>query len=121
MAGKCGAVGALMVGGRVVGQVVCELDAGHDVTLPASAIGGAFLPTVPGTPHAMTLTWAPEIDGPDLDLLDPAERFDTDVPFDAPRCLTCNGALVDVGTGASGPSYVHRESTPVTRSHSARA
>lgn len=54
----CGAVGALTVGGRVVGRISCELEAGHDADQ-----------------HAVTLTWAPEAD-PDLDLFDPDEHFD---------------------------------------------
>lgn len=76
----CGAVGALMVGGRVVGQVRCELAAGHDspTVLPLP-----WRPTpaiMPGTPHRMTLTWTPEAE-PDLDLFDPDEKFDAEVPF----------------------------------------
>lgn len=70
---RCGAVGALTVGARVVGQISCELDAGHDeirVPFPAwpTYVTGA-------TPHSMTLTWAPEGE-PDLDLFDPDESFD---------------------------------------------
>lgn len=89
MAGKCGAVGALMVGGRVVGQVVCELDAGHETeTIPGRCSCGCYGATRPATPHRMILEWAPEQGGPDLDVLDPDESFDTDVPFDAPPAAT---------------------------------
>lgn len=70
----CGAVGALTVGGRVVGQVRCELDAGHDV---AQLVGMFGREQIAATPHSMTLTWTPEAD-PDLDLFDPDERFDAD-------------------------------------------
>lgn len=96
----CGAVGALMVGGRVVGQVKCELDAGHDEPtrrLVHDYSGGVYLcrrceasrlaavhfdcEPLPAAPHAMTLTWTPEAE-PDLDLFDPAESFDVDVPLD---------------------------------------
>ena len=56
----CGAIGALMVGSLVVGQLQCELDAGH------------------GETHRVTLEWTPEAD-PDLDLFDPDERFDVAV------------------------------------------
>lgn len=75
----CGAVGALMVAGRVVGQIKCELDAGHDTVYPLCSVEHCQVHEV--TPHAMTLTWTPEAE-PDLDLFDPAESFDVDVPFD---------------------------------------
>lgn len=97
----CGAVGALMVGGRVVGQVRCELDVGHDervlVGLGEHIPGGYRRPEdewhgtkryYPATPHAMTLTWTPEAE-PDLDLFDPAEPFDVDVPFGDPDARPC--------------------------------
>lgn len=75
----CGAVGALMVGGRVVGQIRCELEAGHD---EPTEISLAWRPSRPlvmaGTPHEARLTWTPEAE-PDLDLFDPDERFDVDV------------------------------------------
>lgn len=81
----CGAIGALTVGGRVVGQVKCELDAGHDEERFAQ--GGASLAVMPhfapATLHRMTLEWAPEAE-PDLDLFDPGENFDVNVPFYAP-------------------------------------
>lgn len=70
----CGAVGALMVGGRVVGQVRCDLDAGHDQHT-VEFMGQPALNTP--TPHSMTLTWEPEAE-PDLDLFDPDEVFDAD-------------------------------------------
>lgn len=90
----CGAVGALMVGGRVVGQIRCSRELGHDAgvkvrlgtTIPPELRGvepigyehGANL--YPGTPHGVTLEWTPEAD-PDLDLFDPGEHFDVDVPL----------------------------------------
>ena len=87
---SCGAVGALMVGGRVVGQVRCDLEARHDervlVGLGEVIPGGYRRPEdewhgtrryYPATPHAMTLTWTPEAE-PDLDLFDPDEIFDAD-------------------------------------------
>lgn len=93
----CGAVGALMVGGRVVGQIKCELEAGHDVArpewppldlYPGFPIRGR-IPAEPATPHAMTLTWTPERE-PDLDLFDPAETMDVEVPVEPyPRCPVC--------------------------------
>lgn len=83
----CGAIGALMVGGRVVGQLRCELDAGHEISVgrldnvdslklarERIAAGQPFA----ATPHRVTLTWTPERD-PDLDLFDPDESFDVDV------------------------------------------
>lgn len=66
----CGAIGALMVGGRVVGQIRCELEAGHDTE--AAIFGDEW------TPHEARLTWTPEA-APDLDLFDPDEVFDVDV------------------------------------------
>lgn len=73
----CGAVGALIVGGKVVGQLRCELEAGHDETRVPYPAWPTYV-TGPSD-HSMTLTWAPEAD-PDLDLFDPDERFD--VPVD---------------------------------------
>lgn len=61
----CGAIGALMVGGRVVGQLRCERILGHA--------------EFPNDPHGVTLEWSPEKEV-DLDLFDPDERFDVDVP-----------------------------------------
>lgn len=70
----CGAVGALIVGGRVVGQLRCGLDAGHDdPDLLAFDIYGIGSPV-----HRAVLEWAPEAE-PDLDLFDPDERCDVDV------------------------------------------
>tara|TARA_B100000700_G_scaffold313331_1_gene398195 strand:+ start:894 stop:1334 length:441 start_codon:yes stop_codon:yes gene_type:complete len=93
----CGAIGALTVGGRVVGQVKCDLEAGHDedqlVNLGEHIPGGYREPrhewigtrrVYPATPHAMTLTWTPEAE-PDLDLFDPDEEMDVAVPFDVER------------------------------------
>jgi hypothetical protein len=91
---RCDAVGALMVGGRVVGQLRCEKAAGHDervlVGLGQVIPGGYRQPEdewqgtaryYSATPHAMTLEWTPEAE-PDLDLFDPAESFDVEVPLD---------------------------------------
>lgn len=71
---RCDAIGALIVGGRVVGQLRCDREVGHgepqDKSIPwARRVGAA---------HGMTLEWTPEAD-PDLDLFDPAERFDVEV------------------------------------------
>lgn len=71
----CGAIGALTVGGKVVGQLRCKLVAGHDDVVCACGCGVRLSPV-----HAFTLTWAPEAEPPDLDLFDPDERFDVDVP-----------------------------------------
>ena len=49
----CGAVGALTVGGRVVGQLRCELEAGHDAGLLAAWPNGGIARL--GTPHAVRL------------------------------------------------------------------
>lgn len=66
----CGAIGALMVGGRVVGQLRCEYEAGHaDPERDVDEWG-----SVPWA-HGVTLEWAPEHEV-DLDLFDPDERFD---------------------------------------------
>jgi hypothetical protein len=84
----CGAVGALMVGGRVVGQLRCEREAGHEGSTEVPLAWRLDRPVVmPGTPHRAVLEWAPEAD-PDLDLFDPDERFDVDVTLGAagPLC-----------------------------------
>jgi len=82
------AAGALMVGGRVVGQLRCDREAGHDedqlVGLGEHIPGGYREPrhewigtkrVYPATPHEARLTWTPEAE-PDLDLFDPDEVFD---------------------------------------------
>jgi hypothetical protein len=87
----CGAIGALIVGGRVVGQLRCDRELGHDedalVGLGERIPGGYRPPrdewigtrrAYPATPHGATLEWTPEAD-PDLDLFDPDESFDVDV------------------------------------------
>lgn len=91
MTEKCGAIGALTVGGRVVGQLKCELEAGHDQPrYSARQPSGAGLITPyevdPPEPHAVTLTWTPETE-PDLDLFDPAESFDVEVPEPPARSI----------------------------------
>lgn len=97
MSDKCGAIGALIVGGRVVGQVKCDLEAGHELETPVwhASVSvemrhlGASYPApvrfIPGTPHAMTMTWNPE-ESVDMDLFDPAEHFDVDVPIPSELC-----------------------------------
>lgn len=77
MTEKCGAIGALTVGGRVVGRIECDLPAGHDEARPTNDVfGGGWCEP---TPHAVTLTWTPESE-PDLDLFDADEHFDVEVP-----------------------------------------
>lgn len=103
----CGSIGALMVGGRVVGQLKCELDAGHDgdqwldpwnASRPLSPAEyawhnrnhpGEALERLEPTPHRVVLEWA-DTEPVDLDLFDPAEHFDVDVPIpEAPPRLEC--------------------------------
>lgn len=88
----CNAIGALMVGGRVVGQIRCEREAGHaEGIFPRVMSEPGAIPTVyqfEPTPHAMTLTWTPEAE-PDLDLFDPGEVMDVDVPFGNPDARPC--------------------------------
>jgi hypothetical protein len=94
---KCGAFGALIVGGRVVGAVKCDLEAGHDEPTMIPTFGGGLTQPYdaePGTPHAMTLTWTPESD-PDLDLFDVDEHFDVDVPL-----ITWQGDEISAGPSA---------------------
>ena len=87
----CGAVGALMVGGKVVGQLRCEAD--HERECPACRWGAGFgaAPVdehVGHETHRVTLEWPDEGAPPDLDLFDPDERFDVDVTLGAagPLC-----------------------------------
>lgn len=83
---KCNAVGALIVGGRVVGQVRCDLEAGHDEPVYFPTLGEGLTHPVeyePPTPHSMTMTWAPE-EEPDLDLFDPDESFDLTIELTVP-------------------------------------
>ena len=71
---RCDAIGALIVGGRVVGELRCELDAGHDdPELLAFDIYG-----IGSEKHRASFEWTPEAE-PDLDLFDPDESFDVDV------------------------------------------
>jgi hypothetical protein len=85
---RCRNVGELTVGGRVVGRIRCELDAGHDVETPAEhAFGVTWYPRVDPTPHRATLEWAIEGEGVNFigwqwpEANDPDERFDVD-PYD---------------------------------------
>ncbi len=99
---RCGHTGYLLVAGRKVGVLRCELDAGHerrrwddpwtglldaDLYAAHNRNGGASLPMIEGTPHRATLEWTDEDaladDWPEA--LDPEEPFDIEVP------------LVDVG------------------------
>jgi hypothetical protein len=81
---RCRNVGELTVGGRVVGLIRCELDAGHDVDAPWSTDARAGV--TPATPHRATLEWAIEGEGVNLidwpEANDPDERFDVEVPID---------------------------------------
>lgn len=96
---ECGAIGALIVGGRVVGSIHCDLEKGHDeeqrVRLGEHIPGGYRHPgdwadnvtrIYPATDHAMTLRWRPEED-PDLDLFDAAEKFDLNVELVEPTAI----------------------------------
>ena len=83
---ECGAIGALVVGGRVVGQLRCTREIGHDED-QLVGLGEHREPrhewigtrrVYPATPHEARLTWTPEAE-PDLDLFDPDESFDVDV------------------------------------------
>lgn len=89
----CGSAGALMVGGRVVGQLKCDLDDGHDepayVYAPhgnrfTAPLGDRLVPEriEPGTPHRVVLEWE-DAEPVDLDIFDPDEHFDVDVPIPA--------------------------------------
>lgn len=77
----CNAIGALTVGGRVVGAVRCGLDARHVTKADASDMVGRIRDGVPldATPHRAVLEWNIEAE-PDLDLFDPAEHFDVEIP-----------------------------------------
>lgn len=100
----CGHIGALMVGGRVVGQLRCDLDAGHaEGPVPRLITEPGVWPAVYQlniTPHAVTLTWNDEGEIPELDLFDPRETFDVDVPVEeappVPAGL-CGFAIGDSG------------------------
>jgi hypothetical protein len=78
---RCEAIGALTVGGRVVGQIRCELDAGHEIVKTLNS--GFPDEWFSGKPHRATLEWTPERE-PDLDLFDPHETFDIEVPIPKP-------------------------------------
>lgn len=69
----CGAIGALIVGGRVVGQLRCDKDASH--TEHAKNFEAIVGYKSGHGMHRMVLEWEPE-EAPDLDLFDPDESFD---------------------------------------------
>lgn len=94
----CGAIGALTVGGRVVGQLRCELSAGHD------RAGWENMRWVDGTPHAVRLEWAPEAE-PDLDLFDPDERFDVEVEIPVVGPCAVEGCVLESGHGGLHEHY----------------
>lgn len=102
----CGAVGALTVGGRVVGQLRCELEAGHDESyfVPDSDPGRPFV-LEPGTPHAVRLEWTPEAE-PDLDLFDPDERFDVEVEIPVVGPCAVEGCVLESGHGGLHEHYL---------------
>lgn len=94
----CGAIGALIVGGRVVGELRCELEAGHDEPRSVPLLPGPLVATEPGTLHRMTLEWMPEAE-PDLDLFDPAERFDVTVEIPDTGPCAVSGCVLESGHG----------------------
>lgn len=96
---RCNAPGALMVGGRVVGQLRCELDAGHAFE---GEMNGR---KVRATPHAVTLTWTPEAE-PDLDLFDPDERFDVEVEIPVVGPCAVEGCVLESGHGGLHEHYL---------------
>ena len=101
----CGAIGALIVGGRVVGELRCELEAGHDEPFLVPVGIGLPLATEPGTPHAVTLEWTREAE-PDLDLFDPAERFDVEVEIPAGGPCAVEGCVLESGHGGLHAHYL---------------
>jgi hypothetical protein len=80
----CEKIGALMVGGRVVGQVKCDLETEHET-------------------HSMTLTWSDEREV-DLDLFDVAESFDVEIP-DAPLTRDIFGVPIVPGEPGEAPRH----------------
>lgn len=110
MSDKCGAIGALIVGGRVVGQVKCDLPVGHDehaIVRIGHEIPGDFRTPgdwatsidrhYPPSPHAMTMTWNPEEDV-DMDLFDLDEHFDVEIPVE-PEPGECGKRHAWIGGG----------------------
>jgi hypothetical protein len=86
-----------MVGGKVVGQLRCDRPIEHTHEgIERDGKGGWRRYSEP-TPHRVILEWAPEAEV-DLDLFDPAERFDAEVPMPAesPRGI---GPLYHGGDG----------------------
>lgn len=90
----CGAIGALTVGGRVVGQLRCEREIGHDELAIVHE----------ATPHGVTLEWAPEAE-PDLDLFDPDERFDVEVEIPVVGPCAVEGCVLESGHGGLHEHY----------------
>lgn len=79
----CPAIGALVVAGHVVGQLRCELDAGHDVGQLLEPLGILSTPT----DHRAVLRWTDPEDAVDVDLFDPKEVFDLNVELVMPPAL----------------------------------
>lgn len=83
----CRAVGALVVDGVRKAWLRCALPAGHDAPLVCDGDSVGIPPhkphTAPGTPHAVTFSWADDEamrdDWPEA--YDPAEPIDVDVPM----------------------------------------
>lgn len=99
----CGAIGALIVGGRVVGQLRCELEAGH---VEAAASFDRLDGYSTGKHlHAVRLEWAPEAE-PDLDLFDPDERFDVEVEIPVVGPCAVEGCVLESGHGGLHEHYL---------------
>lgn len=99
----CNSTAYIVVDGREVGMLACELDEGHHDDRRLHPLGGIIdevdypdamreydarvtephrqdaWPILPGTPHARTLTWA-DVTPDDIDeAFDPDEAFDLEV------------------------------------------
>lgn len=70
---RCQDVGSLTVGGKVVGRMRCQLEAGHDTTRVLDPAWPTYI--VGPSEHAGILRWGAEAEA-DLDLADPSEVFD---------------------------------------------
>lgn len=106
----CGAIGALIVGGRVVGELRCELSAGHRRECQACRWHDDFGSRAPlehdhPEAHRMTLEWAPEAE-PDLDLFDPDEHFDVTVEIPTSGPCAVSGCVLESGHGGLHEHYV---------------